>query len=228
VEERDVDPRHPSRIVMMKRRQTPKPRDLGLLLWCLLYRVPIEEKITKRWIEAARKHCRMSPERLTTLRQGMHARHWCRLRERRARRLIYFRKHGEIPHGWTPPAPGEQDRSKQVQAMRLYWHTRAKAKARIRKRPKAATAKLTNAYFAARRIRSKARRSAAMDMVEMMLYDQILTNAPEVSFRQWQDMQGLKAMRVGEYLKLSRGTKVATRAKERKARGTRCGSGEEK
>ena len=29
----------------------PKPRDLGLLLHALTYRVPVEDKITKKWIE---------------------------------------------------------------------------------------------------------------------------------------------------------------------------------
>ena len=42
----------------------PKPRDLGLLLHALTYRVPVEDKITKKWIETARKHCKVKPERL--------------------------------------------------------------------------------------------------------------------------------------------------------------------
>ena len=44
-----------------------KPRDLGLLLNVLTYRVPIEAPITGAWIEKARKHCRMPPERLAEL-----------------------------------------------------------------------------------------------------------------------------------------------------------------
>ena len=208
---------------MSKRPNNPKPRDLGLLLWTLLYRVPIEEKLTSRWIEAARKHCRMSKERLAALREGAHTRHWRRLRERRARRLSYFREHGRIPDGWTPPVPGEQDRSKQVMAMQMYWKTRAKVRAKSRKRPNAVAAKLTTAYRSLARIRSKARRRAALDALEARLYEQVLANSPSVSFREWREIQGLKAYSEKEYQRASRGRKASKPPGKPGAQGTRSG-----
>lgn len=208
---------------MSKRPNNPKPRDLGLLLWTLLYRVPVEEKLTSRWIEAARKHCRMSKERLAALREGEHGRHWKRLHERRTRRLSYFREHGKIPDGWTPPAPGEQDRSKQVMAMQMYWKTRAKVRAKSRKRPNAVAAKLTTAYRALASIRSKARRRLALDALEARLYEQVLANSPSVSFRQWLEIQGLKAYSEKEYLRASRGRKASTPSGKPGAQGTRPG-----
>ncbi len=208
---------------MNKHRQPPKPRDLGLLLWTLLYRVPVEEKLTNRWIEAGRQRCRMSRERLASLREGAHARHWKRLHERRARRLSYFREHGEIPDGWTPPAPGEQDRSKQVLAMQLYWKTRAKVRAKSRKRPNAVAAKLTTAYRALSRIRSKARRQAALDALEARLYEQVLADSPSVSFREWLEIQGLKTYSEKEYQRASRGRKGTKRSSKPSSHGTRSG-----
>ena len=90
----------------------PKPRDLGLVLWCLLYRVPVEKEITEQWIEVARKHCRMSPDRLLDLRTDpVHSRHWDRLEAKREARLAYYQKHGELPPKGSPLLPGEPDRS---------------------------------------------------------------------------------------------------------------------
>jgi hypothetical protein len=80
-----------------------KPRDLGLLLNVLLYRVPVEKEISEEWIEVARQHCRMKPERLAEVRAGLHARHWPRMIERRAARLSHVSRRRRRTHrnGWS-------------------------------------------------------------------------------------------------------------------------------
>lgn len=149
----------------------------------------------------------MSPERLVQLRGPAFARHWHRMEEKRDRRATYCRTHGHVPTGWTPPAPGEQDRTRQVLAMQHYWHTRAKLKARLRKHPDAMSAKLMNAYLAAQRIRSRPRRAAALAVVESMLFDNVLGGSHELSFREFRDLQALRAFREDLLEKLSRGRK---------------------
>jgi hypothetical protein len=104
-----------------KPRLARKPRDLGLLLNCLQYRVPVEERIDDAWIEAARQHCKMPVERLAELRGPKHARHWRRMLARRKARLRYFKSHGTLPEPGTPLIRGDIDRRKCVAAMREYW-----------------------------------------------------------------------------------------------------------
>jgi hypothetical protein len=143
---------------------TKLPRDLGLLLNVLLYRVPHEQELTEDWIEVARKHCKMRPERLAELRTGDHARHWPRMLERRAARLAYFKQHGKLPPRWAPLLPGERDHRAALAGLRRYRKGGlAKLKARMRKRPVAAADKLVNRYLATRRLRSPNRKSAALD-----------------------------------------------------------------
>src|SRR5215207_7689510 len=98
----------------------PKPRDLGLLINVLIYRVPVEAELTEAWIEVARKHCRMKPERLAVLRAEPHARYWPRILERRAARLAYFNQHGELPARWMPLIAGEPNRAAQIGALHRY------------------------------------------------------------------------------------------------------------
>ena len=147
-----------------------KPRDLGLLLNVLLYRVPIEAEITEAWIETARKHCRMKPERLAELRAGPHARHWRNMADKRARRLAWKQEQGTPPPwGWTPPAPGEPDHEEAVLALRLYWKKVRPVLAKLKRRPNAQRDKLTNRYLATRKIRSRSRKLAALNDVEARL-----------------------------------------------------------
>lgn len=141
-----------------------KPRDLGLLLNALIYRVPVDSEITEGWIQKAREHCRMKPERLAELRSEAHSRHWPRMLERRAARLAYFKQHGKLPPRWMPLLPGEPNRTAQLQGFYRYRKGGlAKLKARMRKRPDAASVKLHNRHLATRRIRSESRRMQALD-----------------------------------------------------------------
>jgi len=151
-------------------RKVKKPRDLGLLLHALTYRVPVEQEITEAWIETARKHCRMKPERLAEIQGKDHARFWRYMEDKRTRRLAWLKDTGEMPpYGWTPPRPGEPDHTNAVHAMRVYRKTVAKLKAKQRRNPNAQSQKLFNRYLATRKIRSTPRRLEALNDVEARL-----------------------------------------------------------
>jgi hypothetical protein len=184
-----------------------KPRDLGLLLWCLLYRVPVESPITEQWIEVARGHCKLAPERLAELRAEPYTKLWERMEQKRARRLAYFQAHGIVPRSWTPLAPGEQDRTIQVQRMKLYWKTRAKRKARARKGSGALMSKIMKVDRAIRKMRSPARQMAALEVLESMLMDQFIGASPNTSFREYIFDQELRSDREKEFNRLSKGRK---------------------
>ena len=140
------------------------PRDLGLLLNVLLYRVPIDAEIGEAWIDKARQHCRMKPERLAELRAGDHARHWPRMIARRAARLAYFKQHGELPPRWMALLPGERDHVNALAGIHRYRKGGlAKLKAKLRKHPETASIKLTNRYMALQHVKSPARREVAID-----------------------------------------------------------------
>jgi hypothetical protein len=145
-----------------------KPRDLGLLLHWLVYSVPCDATITENLIQAARKHCRMTPERLAVLRAEPHARHWPRMHVRRAARLTFFRQNGRPPLPGMPLLPGEPAR---FRAMDGYYRYRkgglAKLKARLRKHPNGSYEKLANLYLRTKRLKSPSRKSAALDDVFM-------------------------------------------------------------
>jgi hypothetical protein len=168
------------------------PRDLGLVLHCLLYRVPVEAEITEAWIETARKHCRMKPERLAELRAGPHARHWPRMIERRAARLAYFKQHGELPPRWAGLLPGEPDHYEQLAGMHRYRKGGlAKMKARLRKHPDTAGDKLNTRYMSTKRIRSTPRKSAALDDVMARLTAQIGAHAGKLTLREYEALKSV-------------------------------------
>jgi hypothetical protein len=155
-----------------------KPRDLGLLLHWLIYSVPCENPLTEELIETARNHCRMMPERLAVLRAEPHARHWPRMQERRAARLAYFRQHGKLPPPGLPLLPGEPYRLKQIDGFYRYRKGGlAKLKARVRKRQESANVKLANLYMKTKRLKSPARKSAALDdvLVRLVTHTQAAT-----------------------------------------------------
>ena len=169
-----TEPAHPARIcphcgkIILK--LPTKPRDLGLLLHWLVYSVPCETPITEQVIEAAREHCRMTSERLAVLRAAPHDRHWPRMQERRAARLAYFTQHGKLPPPGLPLLPGEPYRLKQIDGFYRYRKGGlAKLKSRVKKRQESATVKLENLYLKTKRLKSPARKSAALDDVLIRL-----------------------------------------------------------
>lgn len=171
---------------------TKLPRDLGLLVHFLMYRVPVEAEITEAWIEIARKHCRMKPERLANLRAGDHARHWPRMLERRAARLAYFKAHGDLPPRWLGLLPGEPNHYSQLVGLRRYRKGGlAKLKSRLRKHPDTAGAKLTNRYLATRRLRSTTRKSTALDDVLARLTALIGAQAGKLKLAQYEALQAV-------------------------------------
>jgi uncharacterized protein YecA (UPF0149 family) len=171
-------------------RKAKKPRDLGLLLHALTYRVPVEQEITEAWIETARKHCKMKPERLKELRGEAFERFWRYMEDKRARRVAWLKDTGEIPpYGWTPPRPGEPDHTKAVQAMKVYRKSVAKLKAKQRRRPDAQSEKLMNRYLETKRIRSTSRKLEALNDVGARLVLQSKIESGEVTLEDYRTLK---------------------------------------
>ena len=148
----------------------PKPRDLGLLLHALTYRVPVEDKITKKWIETARKHCKVKPERLAVFQGEDYARFWEYMEDRRGRRLAWLKETGEMPpYGWTPLKDGEPDHTKAVFGMRAYRRSLAKLKAKYRRNPDSKSDQLCKRYLATQKIRSPSKKLEALNDVQARL-----------------------------------------------------------
>ena len=170
----------------------PKPRDLGLLLHALTYRVPVEDKITKKWISTARKHCKVKPERLAVLQGKDYKRFWGYMEDRRARRLAWLKETGEMPpYGWTPLKDGEPDHTNAVTAMKIYRKTVAKLKAKQRRNPDAQTDKLFNRYIATRKLRSASKKLEALNDVEARLILQWKVESGEITL---DDYRALKTL----------------------------------
>jgi len=164
-----------------------KPRDLGLLLHCLVYNVPLEAEVTPDGIERARVHCKMKVARLAELQAEPHARHWRRMIERRAARLAYFKQYGQPPPRWMGLLPGEPDHLEALEGMRRYRKGGlAKLRARMRKHPNTAEEKLANRYRAAKRIRSAMRRSVALDDITARLVAKIGVNTEKLTLRAYE------------------------------------------
>jgi hypothetical protein len=151
-----------------------------------MYRVPIEMEITEPWIETARNHCKMKPERLAQLRTGDHARHWPRMVARRAARLAYFKKYGKVPPRWMGLLPGEPDHDRQLVGLHRYRKGGlAKLKAKLRKRPNATADKMVNRYLASKKIRSRARKIAVLDDLTARLTAQQEAKAGRLKLRDY-------------------------------------------
>ncbi|MFC1453164.1 hypothetical protein ACFLSJ_07485 [Verrucomicrobiota bacterium] len=151
-------------------RKAKIPRDGALLLHALTYRVPIQEQITEKWIETARKHCKMKPERLAELRGKPYARYWTYMEDKRKRRQEWLKETGEVPPaGWTPPRPDEPDHTNAVAAMKAYRKSVAKLKAKQRRNPDAQMDKLVNRYLSTKRYKSSSSKFAALDDIEARL-----------------------------------------------------------
>lgn len=148
--------------------QMVKPkRNHKLLLWFLTYKVPADESLTEAWIESARLHCKMKPEVLSDFRTSKYARWWAAMNDKRARRLAWFKEHGQAPRdGWTPGIPAK---AKAVAAMMRYRKTIAPLKSKVKKRPQAQSMKLENRLKAARRCRASHTKMAALNDVEARL-----------------------------------------------------------
>jgi len=173
-----------------------KPRNLGLMLWYLVYRVPVLDKLTDAWVLKAREHCRMSSERYQKLQDPEYAIHWNRMRGRRQRRLEYYQENGSVPDGWSPPGPGEPDRSKQVAAMKLHRKLLAPKRALFRKmkqgKDKRFWAWHTKRYLRSRKIRNRAERLAELDVLEALMFERVL--ADKLTLEDFQDLGSIIEM----------------------------------
>jgi len=167
-----------------------KPRDLGLLLNVLLYRVAIDAEITEPLIEKVRQHCRMKPERLAELRKEPHARFWRLMLQRRAARLAYFREHGELPPRWMPLLPGDRDHGAAMNGLRRYRKGGlARMKSQLRKHPDKVGQKLSHRYLKAKRIRSHYRRNSVLDQVTAELLAILGAQTGKLSLREYEALQ---------------------------------------
>jgi hypothetical protein len=102
------------------------------------------------------------------------------MHDRRNRRLEYYWKNGSIRDGWTPPAPGDPDRSKQVAAMKHYWRELAPKRA-LYKKMKAGRDKLfwewhTKRYLRSRKIRNRSERLSELNILEALMFKRIMAN----------------------------------------------------
>ena len=151
-------------------KRPPKPRDLGLLLHALCYRVPVHlEEITPEIIETFRKHCKMSPERLQELQGPDYERFWTYMQERRSRRLEYMMKSGEVPaYGWTPPKDNDPDRGRAVLAMHLHRVCAAKVRKHIKQGSKVYDERIAHAWDQSRRLKGVARIQGLNEILMMI------------------------------------------------------------
>lgn len=173
-------------------RKAPKPRDLGLLLHALTYRVPVEETITEAWIECTRKHSKMKSERLKELRSAAYERFWRYMYDKRDRRLAWFNEEGEIPpYGWTPPKSGEQDHYNAIEGMRIYRKRVAKLKAKLARNPEFQKDKLLNRYFATKRKRSPSRKLAALNDIEARLVLQWEIESGDLTLDDYRELKSI-------------------------------------
>lgn len=150
-------------------RRPTKPRDLGMLLHALCYRVPVHMDITPDVIEVARKHCHMTAGRVKEMQGPDYARFWDYMLDRRKRRREYFQETGEIPPpGWTPRKKGEPDRGKAVLAMTLHRTCVARMKKHIRAGSTVYDDRITQHFEKARKLRGPAKMNAYQEVLTMI------------------------------------------------------------
>jgi hypothetical protein len=81
----------------------PKPtKHFRLVCWHLLYHVDVQKSLDRQDEIEACRHARFD---LAKWDEG-NARcpqEWAKLLAKRRRRLAWFRQHGKVPDGWTPP-----------------------------------------------------------------------------------------------------------------------------
>jgi hypothetical protein len=112
--------------------------------------------------------------------------------ERRAARLAYLTQHGEVPPRWSGLLPGEPDHLAQLQGIRRYRKGGlAKMKARLRKHPDTTGAELATRYTAAKRIRSRPRKAAALDDVMARLTAKIGMQAGKLRLREYEVLKSV-------------------------------------
>jgi hypothetical protein len=99
-------------------------------LWALLYQTPIDAEIDERWELAACKHAKLtSAEYLQA--KAKYPQWWDKMLQKRARRLAYYREHGQIRKGWTPPDPNNKDRRQQIDPIHVHLKRRKSETAKL-------------------------------------------------------------------------------------------------
>jgi hypothetical protein len=81
-----------------------------LVCWRLLYGVTVEKVLDRDDEIKACQHSRLDLAQWDE-QKALCPREWEKLLAKRQRRLLWFRQHGSIPNGWTPPDPKDPRRS---------------------------------------------------------------------------------------------------------------------
>jgi hypothetical protein len=81
-----------------------------LTTWRLLYGVTVEKDLDRDDEIKACQHSRLALDQWDE-QKVLCPREWEKLLAKRQRRLLWFRQHGSIPDGWTPPDPKDPRRS---------------------------------------------------------------------------------------------------------------------
>jgi len=90
---------------------TNKPtKHFRLTCWWLLYKVAIEKILDSQDEVEACQHSRLNLN-VWDEQKALFPREWAKVLAKRQRRLAWFRQHGKVPNGWTPPNPRDPRRT---------------------------------------------------------------------------------------------------------------------
>ena len=89
----------------------PKPtKHFRLVCWHLLYHVDVQKSLDRQDEIEACRHARLDLDRWDE-QKALCPREWEKLLAKRQRRFLWFRQHGSVPNGWTPPDPKDPRRT---------------------------------------------------------------------------------------------------------------------
>ena len=81
-----------------------------LTTWRLLYHVDVQKSLDRQDEIDACRHARFDLAKWDE-EKARCPKEWAKLLAKRQRRLAWFRQHGKVPNGWTPPDPKDPRRS---------------------------------------------------------------------------------------------------------------------
>ena len=81
-----------------------------LVCWRLLYHIDVQKSLDRQDEIDACRHARFDLAKWDE-EKARCPKEWAKLLAKRQRRLAWFRQHGKVPNGWTPPDPKDPRRS---------------------------------------------------------------------------------------------------------------------
>jgi len=81
-----------------------------LVCWRLLYHVDVQKTLDRQDEINACQHSYLALDKWDD-EKARCPREWAKLLAKRQRRLAWFKEHGEVPEGWTPPDPNDPVRT---------------------------------------------------------------------------------------------------------------------